>query len=313
METVIELFKSALGNWPIALIIIAILFGLFTVDEQEVAIVTRFGKFVRVAHSGLNIKIPFIESVAGRVSLRVEELVVEVKTKTKDNVFVEIHVAVQNVAMRDKAFEAFYRLEDPSGQMESYVMDAVRAKVPALDLDELFERKDEIADEVQARLADTMSQYGWTISKALVTDIAPDEKVVDAMNNINAARRERDAAQARADGEKILKVTAAQADAEAMALEGKGIADQRKAILDGLAASVDELQKSIPGVTAQEIMAVIMMTRYFDTLRDIALESQTNTIMLPSSPGALGDFREQVIAALAAGKTLPAAPATAQG
>ena len=313
MEALIDFLKDQWGLAVLCLFtVIALLSSLFTVDQQEVAIITRFGKFVRLAHAGLNFKLPFIEDMAGEVSLRVEQLDVEVTTKTKDNVFVTLIVSVQKIAIREQIEDAYYKLDDVDSQMTAYVSDAVRAKVPTLDLDEAFERKDDIADAVQEALTAAMAQNGWRIVKALVTDISPDEKVVTAMNEINAARREQVAAQARAEGEKILTVTAAQANAEAMALEGQGIANQRKAILDGLAASVQELEASISGITPQEVMNMILMTRYFDTLQAMASSGGVNTIMLPSSPGALADLREQIIAGIAAGKTLPSRVATTE-
>lgn len=306
METIIDLIKD---QWLfigfVLSAVVAVLLSVFTVDQQEVAIITRFGKFVRLAHAGLNFKVPFIEDVAGTTSLRVEQLDVQVTTKTKDNVFVTLLISVQHVAIRERIQDAFYKLDDVDGQMTAYVSDAVRAKVPSLDLDDAFERKDDIAEAVQEALSAAMTENGWRIIKALVTDISPDEKVVTAMNEINAARREQVAAQARAEGERTLTVTAARANAEAMALEGKGIADQRKAILEGLAASVKELEDTIPGVSAEQIMNTIMMTRYFETLQTMATSGGVNTIMLPSSPGALADLREQIIAGIAAGKTLP--------
>jgi len=301
MDALFAFFKFLLGHWLYLLPAFLLFISLFTVEEQTVAIVTRFGKFVRVAHSGLCAKIPFIDDIAGHVSLRVEQLVIEVVTKTHDNVFVTIKVAVQHVAMREKVFEAFYKLEHVNEQMESYVADAIRAQVPTLNLDELFERKDNIANAVQNRLSEIMIQYGWTIVQTLVTDIKPDAKVVEAMNDINAAQRNQEAAKARAEAERTLKVTAARAEAEAMALQGKGIADQRKEILNGLAAAVKELQEQIPGMKVEDIMAIIMLNRYFDTLQEVAAASNTNTIMLPNSPDALAALTKQVIAAMKAG------------
>lgn len=312
LDSLIELAKSLLGHWPWAVPLVLMFMSAFTVDQQTVRIVTRFGKFVRIADAGLNFRIPLIESASGAMSLKVFQLDAAIEIKTEDNVLVDLGVAVQYSVMDGKAYEAFYRLRNPGTQIEAYVADAVRSKVPSLTLDALYENKDDVANAVEAALKQAMTQYGYAIQRVLIVDITPDEKVADAMNDINAARREQVAAQARAEAEKILTVTAAQANAEAMKLQGQGIADQRKAILDGLAAAVQELQASIPGVTAGEIMSVIMMTRYFDTLQEMAHGGNLTTIMLPSSPGALGDLREQIISALAAGNSVHA-PAPAAG
>lgn len=266
----------------------------FTVHQQTAAIIERFGKFARIARPGLNLKIPFIERVTARLSLRVQQLDVRVETKTEDNVFVQVTVSVQFFVLPDKIGDAYYRLEDPGRQITSYVFDVVRARVPRIKLDDVFANKDEIADAVKLELADAMDDFGYGIVKALVTDIDPDAQVKHAMNEINAAQRQRVAATERGEADRILKVKAAEAEAQSKALSGRGIADQRKAIVEGLRESVDHFSKSIPGTTAQDVMALIVATQYFDTLRDMAMHGRMNTIMLPHSPGSAGQFLDQV-------------------
>lgn len=275
--------------------------AIFTIDQKEAGIVTRFGKFLSVAHAGLNFKIPFIDRVAGIMDLRVIQMVVEVQTKTKDNVFVTIVLAIQYYTPQDKVETAFYALADHEAQIEAYVSDTVRAQVPTMPLDDVFEHKDGIAGAVREQLTETMSQYGFVIAGCLVTEIDPDEKVVEAMNEINAAQRHQTAATALAEAERTMMVTKARATAEAMKLEGQGIADQRKAILEGLGETVAELKAKIPGIDDDKIMAVVMLTRYFDTLKEVAGSSETNLIMLPNSPGGFGDLQQQIFAALRAG------------
>lgn len=301
-----EFLLSLLHHWPWLAAAVVFLMSVFTVDQQTVSIVTRFGKFARLAQAGLNFRIPIIESADGRLSLKVHQLDVKVDTKTEDNVLVSLAVAVQYAVMPERVYDAFYRLRNASAQIEAYVADATRSKAPTLTLDQLYEAKDEVAGTVENALKSAMAHYGYAIVKVLIVNISPDEKVMSAMNDINTAQRERVAAQARADADKILKITAAQADAESMRLMGQGIANQRKAILEGLAAAVAELQEKIPGITVQEIMNVIMMTRYFDALREMAESGNLTTVMLPGSPGGFGDLREQILSALVAGK--PAAP-----
>lgn len=277
------------------LIIIPMFFGpVFTVNQQTAAIVQRFGKFARVAMPGLNFKLPFIENIAGRINLRVQQLDVQVETKTEDNVFVHVIVAVQYHVLPEKIYDAFYRLANANMQITAFVFDVVRARVPRIKLDDVFEKKDEVADAVKNELSHVMYDFGYAIVKALVTDINPDQKVKDAMNEINAAQRLRVAATEKGEAERILKVKAAEAEAQSKALQGKGIADQRRAIVDGLRESVDEFQKSVPGATPQDVMNLVLMTQYFDTLKEIGATSHTNTILIPHSPGNLTDLSNQM-------------------
>jgi regulator of protease activity HflC (stomatin/prohibitin superfamily) len=272
--------------------------GLFTVNQQTAAIIQRFGKFARVAQPGLNFKIPLIETVAGRINLRVQQLDVQVETKTEDNVFVHVVVAVQYHVLPDKVYDAFYRLANANMQITAFVFDVVRARVPMIKLDDVFEKKDEVADAVKNELSHVMYDFGYAIVKALVTDIDPDHKVKEAMNEINAAQRLRVAATEKGEADRILKVKAAEAEAQSKALQGKGIADQRKAIVDGLRESVDEFQRSVPGATAQDVMNLVLMTQYFDTLKEIGASSVSNTILIPHSPGNLSDLSAQMRSAM---------------
>jgi regulator of protease activity HflC (stomatin/prohibitin superfamily) len=276
----------------VALIVLALSF--FTVQQQTTAIIERFGKFIRIAQPGLNVKIPFVDAVAGRINLRVQQLDVKVETKTHDNVFVHVLVSVQYHVLPDKTYEAFYRLADPHSQITSYVFDVVRARVPTQKLDDVFEKKDEIADAVKSELAEVMDDFGYGILKALVTDIDPDAKVKEAMNEINAAQRMRVAAMEKGEADRILKVKAAEAEAQSKALQGKGIADQRKAIVEGLRTSVEEFRQGVPGATPHDVMNLVLMTQYFDTIKDVGAASRTNTILIPHSPGGMGDLMAQL-------------------
>lgn len=285
----------------IVIYILLILFALwfliamfFTVRQQTAGVLQRFGKFIRIAGSGLNVKIPLIDKVVGRVNLRVQQLDVKVETKTEDNVFVHVMVSVQFFVHPEKVYEAFYKLDDPGRQITSFVFDVVRARVPKIKLDDVFEKKDEIADAVKNELAQMMDDFGYGIVKALVTDIDPDPKVKAAMNEINAAQRMRVVASEKGEADRILKVKAAEAEAQSKALQGKGIADQRKAIVDGLRESVGEFQKSVHGTSAQDVMQLVLMTQYFDTLKEIGATSHSNTVMIPHSPGSLSDLSSQI-------------------
>ena len=266
----------------------------FTVEQRTAAIVQRLGKFVREAGPGLNVKIPFIDRVVGRINLRVQQLDVKIETKTEDNVFVQMVVSVQFYVLPEKVYDAFYKLDDARRQITSYVFDVVRAQVPKIKLDDVFEKKDDIANIVKAELEQVMEGFGYGILKALVTDIDPDAKVKQSMNEINAAQRMRVAATEKGEAERIIKVKAAEGDAQSKALQGRGIADQRQAIVAGLRDSVDEFQRSVPGTTAKDVMNLVLMTQYFDTLKEIGASSRTNAIFIPHSPGSLASLSDQM-------------------
>ena len=266
----------------------------FTVEQQSAYILERFGKFIRICEPGLNIKIPVIEQISGKVSLRILQLNVEIETKTVDDVFVKIVTAVQYKILPQKIYEAFYTLDNAEGQIQSFVFDVVRARVPKIKLDDVFSKKDEIADAVKEELKEMMNAFGYDIVKALVTDINPDAKVKTAMNEINEAQRLRIAAMERGEAEKILKVKQAEAEAESKILQGKGVSGQRRAIIDGLKESLNDFQETVHGTSAIDVMSLILMVQYFDTLKDMGMHGKMSTILLPHSPSSLQDLYQQI-------------------
>ena len=268
--------------------------AFFTVEQRTTAIVQRLGKFLREAGPGIHMKIPFIDYVTGRINLRVQQLDVEIETKTEDNVFVRMVVAVQYYVLPEKAYDAFYKLDNTNRQITSFVFDTVRAQVPKIKLDDVFEKKNDIANIVKSELAQEMEGFGYGILKALVTDIDPDAKVKESMNEINAAQRMRVAAAERGEADRILRGKAAEGDAQSKALQGRGIADQRQAIVAGPRDSVDEFRKSVPGTTAKDVVNLVLMTQYFDTLKEIGASSRTNAILIPNASGNLASLTEQM-------------------
>lgn len=265
------------------------------VPEKSSRIIQRLGKFQRVAGAGLSFKLPIFDRVAGTISLKIQQLDVDIETKTMDNVFVDMKVSVQYVVKPLKIWDAFYKLEDPVQQIASYVFDDVRAEVPKLELDDVFSRKEDIAIAVKRNLSEAMDTYGFEIVKTLVTDINPDARVKDSMNRINAAKRDKEAAREEAEGEKITIVKRAEADAESKRLQGEGVAQQRLEIIRGFKESVEDFQKSLNTIDAQEIMQFVLMTQYFDTLNSIGSSAKSNTLMVPHSPAAMNDFYQQII------------------
>ena len=278
--------------------LLLILSGVFVVKQQTAGIIERFGKFTSIRQSGLHYRIPLIDKIAGRLSLRILQLDVIVETKTKDDVFVKLKVSVQYKVVKEKVYDAFYKLDYPQDQITSYVFDVVRAVVPKMKLDDVFEKKDEIANAVKGELNDAMINYGYDIIKALVTDIDPDTEVKAAMNRINAAERKKVAAQYEGDAERILIVEKAKAEAESKRLQGQGIADQRREIARGLEESVDVLNKV--GINSQEASALIVVTQHYDTLQSIGGETNTNLILLPNSPQAGSEMLNDMVASFTA-------------
>jgi regulator of protease activity HflC (stomatin/prohibitin superfamily) len=280
----------------LGLLVLYTIFGsFFTVSTAQVAVITRFGKFLRVAEPGLNWKSPFFDSVSGVVSLRVNQITLTMETKTKDNVFVTIPISVQNRVRPEKVYDAFYKLANPAAQIQSYVEQVILGHVPGMTLDEVFASQSSIAQAVKQELDADMAGFGYEIVNVLVTDIVPDAKVKSAMNDINAAQREQVAANARGEAEKILVVKKAEAEAESKALQGQGIANQRKAIIEGLQVSIEQFQKVVEGASAREVMQLVMVTQYFDTLKSIGESDRTNTLFLAHSPGAVKDVSDQIL------------------
>ena len=271
----------------------AIIGSFFTVQTAEVAIVQRLGKFARVAGPGLNWKTPFIENVVRRMSMKVLQFDVQVETKTQDNVFVKIPVSIQYKVIPEGVEAAFYKLSDPVKQIESMVYNVVLGHVPKMKLDDTFINQAAIAKDLRDSLDASMREYGYTIVKVLISDIVPDPKVKAAMNDINAAAREREATVSRAETNKLLLVKQAEAEAESKRLQGEGIANQRKAIIAGLKDSIEDFSKAVAGATAQDVMHLVLITQYFDTLKDVASNDRTNTVLVPHSPGTISDLFDQ--------------------
>lgn len=287
---------------PILIGVIIIFSGIFTVKQQTAVIIERFGKFHSVKRSGLQFKIPFFDRIGGKVSLKVQQLDVNVETKTRDNVFVKLRVSVQYFVLPDSVYDAFYRLENSHEQITAYVFDTVRAEVPKMKVDDVFERKDDIALAIRRELEDAMKEYGYGIVKALVTDIDPDAQVKHAMNRINAAEREKLAAEYDGEAERIRIVAKARAEAESKRLQGQGIADQRREIAKGLEESVEVLNRV--GINSQEASALIVVTQHYDTLQSMGQHANSNLIMLPNAPTAAADMLSNMIASFTASQQI---------
>ena len=278
--------------------LIVLFASFFTVKQATAAIVERLGKFHSVRHAGLHLKIPFIDQVAKRMNLRIQQLDVMIDTKTLDNVFLKMKVSVQYQVIKEQVADAFYKLESPDNQITSYVFDVVRAEVPKMKLDDVFVRKDDIAIAVKGELQEAMQSYGYDIIKALVTDIDPDEQVKHAMNRINAAERERTAAEYESEAQKIRIVAVAKAEAESKKLQGQGIADQRREIAKGLEESVKMLNAA--NINAQEASALIVVTQHYDTLQSIGANNRSNLVLLPNSPNSASTMLNDLMVSMAA-------------
>jgi regulator of protease activity HflC (stomatin/prohibitin superfamily) len=299
-----DILLSSFGGIALLFVLATVLGSFFTVQTAEVAVITRFGRYLRVAQAGLNWKVPYIDKVDGRLSLRVNQMSLTMETKTKDNVFVTIPISVQTRVRPEKAFEAYYALSDPEAQIKAYVEQVVLGHVPGMMLDDVFASQSSIAAAVKHELDVDMAAFGYEIVNVLVTDIIPDPKVKAAMNDINAAQRSQVAANARGEAEKILVVKKAEAEAESKALQGQGIANQRRAIIEGLRGSIEDFQKTLGDASAKEVMQLVLVTQYFDTLKSIGEQDKTNTLFVSHAPGSVQGFSEQILQAITAAKTL---------
>ena len=291
------------GNIVYIIIALFLLKGtLYMVKQKTAVVIERLGKFQKISKAGLHFKIPLIDSIAGSVNLRVRELPVEVETKTKDDVFVKVVVSVQFfvVDTNEGIEDSFYKLNSPEHQIQSYVFDSIRSEVPRMELDAVFSEKDKIAVAVKTELSETMKQFGFDFIKALVTDIDPDAKVKQSMNEINAAKRMKDAAREEAEAAKIRVIAAAEADMESKRLAGEGIALQRIAIANGLKESVAEVKLAMEDhVTSQDVMNMLFMTQHYETVAKLS-ENNTSTIFMPYSPDNVGDLQMQIQSSLLA-------------
>ena len=295
------LIPSAVGGVILLLLIIK---SVIIVPEKKIYVIQRLGKFKRMASPGLGFIIPFIDQKAGVINMRVQQLDVDVETKTRDDVFVHLRVSVQFQVMSDKIFDAHYALDNHRHQIASYVFDDVRAEVPKMELDDVFAKKEDIAQAVRQNLADSMDDYGYSIVKALITDIDPDANVKESMNRINAAKRDKEATMEKAEANKITVVKAAEADAESKRLSGEGIAQQRLEIVRCFKESVEDFQKSLKNITHEEVMQFVLLTQYFDTLNNIGQNGKNTSILIPHSPSAMQDFQQQIVNGTLIGKKL---------
>lgn len=287
-----EIFIGVLIVFGI-IVVLPIFRSIFTIQQAHAGIIERFGKFNRVVDPGLHVKMPYIDRLVALLSLKIDQNIITADTKTKDNVFVKVNIAVNYRVVAGREREAFYVLSDAKGQIQAYVLDVVRSKIPAMTLDEVFEKKDDVAQAVTQHLSELMQQYGFEIVSSLVVDVQPDPTVVAAMNEIQAQTRLQLAAQAKGEANKVLAVKAAEAEAESKALQGKGIADQRRAIVGGLNNSVASLA-STAQTSPAEVLRTLLMTQYFDTIREIGVQSGAKVILLPHTPGAMTEIGEQI-------------------
>ncbi len=289
-------FKYITMGFTIGLVIAAALLFYSTVkvvQERTAKIVQRFGGFSRILHPGINFIIPFLDRVAGTVSLKVNQLDIHIETKTRDNVFVKMQVSVHVQIIKEKVFEAFYELDEPFQQISSYIFDLVRAEVPKLELDDVFARKEDIANAVKAELGEHMDKYGYRIVQTLVTDIDPDARVKESMNRINAAKRNKEALAEDAEGRKIAKIKDAEAEKESKRLQGEGVAEQRLAIIKGFADSVEDFSNTLDDVSPIEIMQFVLLTQHYDTIKDIG--EKNSSLIVPYSPGSLQNLQQQLM------------------
>ena len=276
------------------LVLFTVLGSFFTIQTQQAAVIQRFGKFLRVATAGLNFKAPWIDNIVALVDLRIQQFSAIIETKTKDNVFVKIPVNVQYFIIPESVENAFYKLSNPKAQIESYVYNVILGHVPGMILDDVFLQQAEIAVDVKTQLEASMQPFGYGISKVLITDVIPDDRVKASMNSINAALRDQEAAKAQGEAKRILMVAQAEAEKQAKILQGEGIAGEREAVAKGLEKSILEIKGAVPGVSETDVLAILALTQHYDTLKAIGASDHSNTILVPHTPDAVGALMAQL-------------------
>jgi regulator of protease activity HflC (stomatin/prohibitin superfamily) len=286
------------------LVLGTVLGSFFTIQTQQAAVIQRFGKFLRVANAGLNFKAPWIDNIIAMVDLRIQQFSAMIETKTKDNVFVKIPVNVQYFIIPDGVENAFYKLSNPKAQIESYVYNVILGHVPGMILDDVFLKQSEIAVDVKMQLEASMQPFGYGISKVLITDVIPDDRVKASMNSINAALRDQEAAKAQGEAKRILMVAQAEAEKQAKILQGEGIAGEREAVAKGLQKSILEIKDAVPGVSETDVLAILALTQHYDTLKAIGASDHTNTILVPHTPDAVGALMSQLRNTFAVGSVM---------
>jgi regulator of protease activity HflC (stomatin/prohibitin superfamily) len=289
----------------LALIVLGTILGsFFTIQTQQAAVIQRFGKFLRIANAGLNFKAPWIDNIIALVDLRIQQFSAVIETKTKDNVFVKIPVNVQYFIIPDGVENAFYKLSNPKAQIESYVYNVILGHVPGMILDDVFLKQSEIAVDVKTQLEASMQPFGYGISKVLITDVIPDDRVKASMNSINAALRDQEAAKAQGEAKRILMVAQAEAEKQAKILQGEGIAGEREAVAKGLQKSILEIKDAVPGVSETDVLAILALTQHYDTLKAIGASDHTNTILVPHTPDSVGALMSQLRNTFAVGSVM---------
>jgi len=295
------------------LVLGTVLGSFFTIQTQQAAVIQRFGKFLRVANAGLNFKAPWIDNINAMVDLRIQQFSAIIETKTKDNVFVKIPVNVQYFIIPDGVENAFYKLSNPKAQIESYVYNVILGHVPGMILDDVFLKQSEIAVDVKTQLEASMQPFGYGISKVLITDVIPDDRVKASMNSINAALRDQEAAKAQGEAKRILMVAQAEAEKQAKILQGEGIAGEREAVAKGLQKSILEIKDAVPGVSETDVLAILALTQHYDTLKAIGASDHTNTILVPHTPDAVGALMSQLRNTFAVGSVMGQSATTPAG
>jgi regulator of protease activity HflC (stomatin/prohibitin superfamily) len=292
------------GGFVGLLVLGTVLGSFFTIQTQQAAVIQRFGKFLHVANAGLNFKAPWIDNIVAMVDLRIQQFSAIIETKTKDNVFVKIPVNVQYFIIPDGVENAYYKLSNPKAQIESYVYNVILGHVPGMNLDDVFLKQSEIAVDVKTQLEASMQPFGYGISKVLITDVIPDDRVKASMNSINAALRDQEAAKAQGEAKRILMVAQAEAEKQAKILQGEGIAGEREAVAKGLQKSILEIRDAVPGVSETDVLAILALTQHYDTLKAIGASDHTNTILVPHTPDAVGALMSQLRNTFAVGSVM---------
>merc|ERR1719499_718929 len=248
------------------------------IPEGNVGVVQRRGAYDGWVEPGLIWTCPILHSVTP-VSIQTKQDMIHTDCKTKDNVTVTVTTAVQYYVERTKVEEAVFIVEDGRAQIRTGVNNVVRSELPALELDEAYENKDQLRKAVLAKIQPEMQKVGFYIRDILITDLHPDRTVLQSMNAINASQRQRQAAVEQGEAQKVLLVKKAEAESESKFLSGQGLSRMRLEIARGFKQSMDAMADG--GLSAKESMNMLITTQYVDMLKDFAMNPNKSAIMIP--------------------------------
>jgi len=288
--------------WTLVIIGAVLLLSMIRiVPQNHVAVVEFLGKYQRTLSAGLNFVIPILERVSVQVNLAIRNFLFELDAVSKDKVQVRLKSNLIYAVSVGKVTQYWYELTDPKQTIASFVENYVRSFVATQTHEELLEKREEISAYLVQHLNEKFMAWGIIIHGYQLMDIVFPTVITDAMSRVVASQRLREAAMNEAEATKVRVVKEAEAEKESRVLLGEGVAGERQAIIDGLKRSIDDM-KGIPGLNTHEVMNLIVMSQYFDTVKAIGMSQNSKVMFIDPAPEGANNMLQQLSAALEANK-----------